>query len=253
MEKTIATLPHFEKEFHISSFDTDIHGRAKITTLCNFLQEIANNHVNSLQCGIDHLASNNLAWVLSRLSIKVDRLPHWKENIRIQTWPVGIEGPFALRDFRILDKKNQIISKATSAWLVVKISNRRPQNPMPIVKKMMLKPDRSIVGEKPKKIPQLNTPAKIEKYRVHFSDLDINQHVNNVKYIKWLVDCCPQDVQINSSIKELEINFLHEAKLGDHLEIFRETDGKDLFFVSVRDVDTNIENCRGKIVWTDIQ
>ncbi len=70
-----------------------------------------------------------------------------------------------------------------------------------------------------KKIQWTSEPSAVGRHTVVFSDLDIVGHVNNVKYMEWCIDASLSEVDIDRAIGEFEINFLHEALLGNHVEI----------------------------------
>ncbi|MFA8434591.1 MAG: acyl-[acyl-carrier-protein] thioesterase [Marinifilaceae bacterium] len=242
---------YFEEEFRIGSFEIDLHGNAKLSALCNFLQEIAGNHASSMESGMQNLFDQNLAWVLSRLQLKIYNSPRWNDKIRIRTWPVGIEGVFAIRDFQIFNTDNAIIAEASSAWLVINLLNRRPVRPHSIVEKMNYQGNHRIFSESIKKIPPVNVLDPVDQLTVRFSDLDLNQHVNNVKYIKWLADSCPPEVLMHQRISEVEINFLHESKLGEELAIFRHALSTSSFHCCVKNNDKKTDNCRAIIKWAE--
>ena len=107
-------LSKYSQEFTIGSFDSDWHGNAKLTSICNYLQEVAGNHVDKIGQGLHDLVQNDYAWVLSRMKIKIIRHAKWQETIRIETFPTGIKGLFGARDFRIYDTENKIIALASS-------------------------------------------------------------------------------------------------------------------------------------------
>jgi acyl-ACP thioesterase len=111
----------FSSEFKISSFDLNPKGRARLTAMANFFQEMAYHHANELGLGYDDMKSRKTTWVLSRMRIHMKRYPEWNELIVLETWPSGAERLFALRDFRVLDSGGEIIGMASTAWLILVI------------------------------------------------------------------------------------------------------------------------------------
>lgn len=248
MNTTDLNLAKFTKSFEIGSFDTDFNGRAKITSICNYLQEVAGKHVDLIDQGMDDLKTNNLAWVLSRLKLKIYELPLWKNKINIETWSTGRDGLFGNRNFRIFDLNDKIIAEATSSWLIINLLSKRPVRPHQIVAKMPIISNDSVFNQSLKKINTDHIHDKFGDIEIKYSDIDINQHVNNVKYIKWLIDSCPVEIIRTHTIEDLEINFLHESKLGDYLEILR-NNAIDSFQFVIKNKETNIENCKAIIKW----
>ncbi|WP_421919940.1 acyl-[acyl-carrier-protein] thioesterase [Marinifilum sp.] len=240
----------FTKTFRIGSFDTDFNGRAKLTSICNYLQEIAGMHADALNWGIDKLMKQDLSWVLTRLKVKVLKYPKWTDEISVETWPTGIEGLFGNRDFKIFDRSGNTIILASSSWLIINIKTKRPARPHSIIENAKFENSEKVF-ETPlqKLITKVDGKPKI-KVGVQYSDIDINQHVNNVKYIKWIIDSCPLERLKSESINELEINFLHEAKYNDQLYVYNNCNGDSSeSHFEIRNDDDKIEHCRSTIKW----
>lgn len=244
----------YSQEFTISAFDSDWHGNAKLTSICNYLQEMAATHVDKIGQGLQDLNKQNHAWVLSRLKIKIIRPAKWKETIRIETFPTGLKGIFGARDFRIFDTNNQIIALASSYWLMVDLNSHRPLRPHEVVKEMPIGNYAEVFDTDLEKLPSLTQEASfIEEIKIHYSDIDINRHVNNVKYLKWLIDALPIVSLTKKLISSIEINFLHELKLDENIQIFQELDDDNNMNCKIKSISTGKENCRARIVFNNTQ
>lgn len=206
-----------EYSFVIHSYEAGLDTKAKFSGLCHFLQESAWNHAESIGMGFQTLLDDNKLWVLSRLYFELDEYPHWGDTIKVQTWPKGTDGLFALRDFFVLDQSDKIIGKATSAWLVLDTEQRRPQRLDHFYEDRKFLTQRHAVNKSLKKISFSGNNEPAPFHQVRYSDLDVNRHVNNVKYIEWLCDLCSDRLFAGSEIHDLEINFLSECKAGDKI------------------------------------
>lgn len=203
----------------ISSYEVDAAGKASLPTICKFMQETAYNHANHLNFGYVHLKERNQFWVLSRLLITIDRYPRWGETIRLQTWPSGVEGLIAYRDFRVSDEQGEIIGAAGSAWLVLDIEERRLQKPEVLKGLSHLYPTERALDRRPAKIKPLSEAQEGPFVPVRYSDLDLYNHVNNAKYIQWIFDGFEADLHRQYEARSLEVNFVAEAKLGDETAV----------------------------------
>jgi acyl-ACP thioesterase len=172
----------------------DSKKRASIQALCSFLQEIAGNHVDDLGIGIETLISQGMTWILSRFHIKVHRYPLWRERVRIETWESDAYSFYALRDFEAFDEQNQCILSASSLWLILDLKSRHPLRiPEHIVAMKAADRKRALIDP----FDNLWRPKDItteKRFSVRLSDLDLNQHVNNVRYVEWAAETVPQDV-----------------------------------------------------------
>jgi len=206
-------------EYNVCSYEVDANGKAPLTSICRFMQETAYLHANHLEFGFDQLKTKNCFWVLFRLLIKMERYPAWREKVKIQTWPSGIDGLYAFRDFRFLDSENKIIGCAATTWLILDSEKHRPQRPDGLKELTSYFHNERSMNERPAKLSKPTTSESKPFSPVKYSDTDLYRHVNNAKYIQWILDDYPLDILNNYDVSEFEINFVSEAKMGDEVAI----------------------------------
>jgi medium-chain acyl-[acyl-carrier-protein] hydrolase len=209
----------WEDEYLISSYEVDARGMMPLPTLAKFMQETAYNHANHLDFGYDQLKQQGLFWVLSRLLVTINKYPRWGDKIRVRTWPSGIDGLLAYRDFMVLDGQGNPIGAAGSAWLMLDSEKHRPQRPELLKERNGLFPTEQALDRRPAKIPTLTGPTAGPPFPVRYSDLDLYDHVNNAKYMQWILDSYPEQLLRQYETAAFEINFLAEAKMGDEITI----------------------------------
>lgn len=180
------------------------------------LQDAAWQHADKLGYGYNDLGTQDLFWVLSRQHVQIIRWPIWSEVVKIITWPSGIEGIFAKRDFEIW-VDNELCGICSTDWLMVDIKTKRPIRPH-------FKPEtefgpRTHAHINTKKINATDCTFKLNNSSVRYSDIDVNQHVNNAKYAQWILDALPADFLDRHLVTNYEVNFIAEATLGDDVEL----------------------------------
>jgi len=239
-----------QEKFTVRSYEMDVQGVASVPAICNYLQEVAGNHATELGVAVDHLFKKNMTWVLSRLHIQVFRFPFWREEIKIETWPSGRQRKFATRDFLIFDQKHNILVKATSSWMIIDLKTQKPIV-MPEFMDEIRLPDRqrAIDDSFPKMILPKN-PNLEQKFDVRLGDLDINQHVNNVKYIEWALESVPLDIWKAKILASLEISFRAETKHGERI-IIQTEQNEDIFLHRVISEDDQRDLAVLKSTWRD--
>jgi medium-chain acyl-[acyl-carrier-protein] hydrolase len=237
-----------QDEYTIRSYEVDTQGNATMPLLYRFMQESASNHAEQLGLGISWLTENNLAWVLTRQLVVMDVYPRWGETIQILTWPTGRDRLLWYRDFKILSKDN-VIGKATTAWLVIDPVSRRPQRTDTLPS---LDPPSDVeraLPRWPEKVAAPSEDAPSHFIRARYRDLDVNEHVNNAQYVEWALEAFDLDFHRMHRLKEIEVNYLVEALYGDTLSSHCEdVDGKTFLHSLVRGVD-GLELFRARTVW----
>lgn len=240
----------YSEEFKVHTYEVDLHNRLTIQSLCQFLQEAASNHADTLGFGVEYLLKNKRTWVLSRLTVKIEEPVALGDTITIKTWPSGTEKFFFIRDFLIESSSGKIIGNAASYWIFLDTEKMRPVHPSKgeIVFNFGELP--KSFEHSPDKLPALENPESSLSFHVRYSDLDLNNHVNNITYIEWVMEGIDHNYRRTNIPVSLEINFLSEAKYGDTVELSKEDIGAGQFMHSL--LNGNTEICRAKTIWMTV-
>lgn len=206
----------------IPCYDTDASWRLKPTSFMNMAQEAAGRHAVYLGFGYDDLIKTNTAWILSRVHVEFVDTPKWRDEITLNTWHKGLNRLFFLRDFLITDSEGRERVKATTSWLVLNLETRR------LVRDPNLMEEGTVCTENVIETPadkvQMPKDVEAELVRTHlvsYSDIDTNGHTNNAMYMQWSMNAVGYDITSSRPVKEFTINFNHETKAGDYVEIYR--------------------------------
>ena len=205
----------WRETYSIRSYEVDCRNRLSILSMFHFMQEAASNHARSLGVSVRQLLTENYTWLLSRLKIEIASYPGIEDSVQIATWPSGAQRLFALRDFELRNGRNQIIAAAVSAWLVMDVQKRRPVRIAPFVKRLKPVEHLHALPDSLDKLPGLESHTFEKKFVARYRDVDVNQHINNVSFVEWVVEGVPPSLIKTSAPVELEINFLAEAFYGD--------------------------------------
>jgi acyl-ACP thioesterase len=200
--------------FRVRSYDVAPHGRAAIQALCNYFQEAAGNHAEQLGFSRDAMLEHGTAWVLMRLRIAVERYPEWQHTVTVETWPSGVDGLYATREFVLRDADGDLLARGTSAWAVIDVERRRPTR-IPSELDDLDPPDRPRpIDFASRRVPSLGRVDRERRFDVRFSDLDLNQHVNNVRYVEWALEAAPEPVLLHQQPADIDIQFRAETTFG---------------------------------------
>ncbi|MBD3223700.1 MAG: acyl-[acyl-carrier-protein] thioesterase [Caldithrix sp.] len=207
----------WDEIFKIRAYEVTPDGKVSIQNVCNFLQETAGNHAHHLGLSVEQLYKQKMTWVLSRLHVQMTAYPFWRQKMRIQTWPSQKDGLFAIRDFRIFDQHDRKIGVATSSWMMINLVNRRPLRIPDELEKITNQNEGRALKDEFDKLPELKDYDYEKPFQVRLSDIDMNRHVNNVKYIEWGLESIPQSIWRNHRLSDLQISFKAESNYGERI------------------------------------
>lgn len=234
--------------YRIESYVCDFNGKATLTVIGNFILEAATNHATERGFGYDDIVKDNAAWVLSRLVVEMYEYPGNDEEIIVETWIEDLTRFFTQRCFRFLNTDGKTIGYARSIWAAIDIKTRRP------IDIPAWRPDLANYVDdtlecpvtKPEKIPGVDLEP-ISGYSVRYSDIDINRHMNSIKYIEHTIDVFDLNAFKSGIIRKFEMVYLAEGVFGDKLKLHKENLNETEVLVDTKKDGTSI--CRCRIFW----
>lgn len=217
----------YQQTLVVRSYEVGPDKTATLETVLNLLQETALNHVWMSGLlgdgfGATHgMIRNNLIWVVSRMHVQVDQYPIWGEVLDIDTW-VGSSGKNGMRRDWLIRGRNSgdVFVRATSTWVMMNKVTRRLSK-MPEEVRGEIAPwfiDRhAIQDEATEKIVKLDSNAMYidSNLKPKRSDLDMNHHVNNVKYVRWMLETLPDHFLQQNQLSSITLEYRKECGSSD--------------------------------------
>jgi medium-chain acyl-[acyl-carrier-protein] hydrolase len=205
MESPAAT---FKMKYHIDLRDIDFTKKLKLSTLFSYFQDIASMAAENIGFGIDTLERKfGVAWILIRMRVDIIRHPGWDEEIIIETWPLEPRKVEFDRDFIVRDQHGNIIIKAISTWVIMDINERKlKRSDLIHIKYPQIIKERAI-ADKFAKIKSFGRLEMAYQKVIGYSDIDFNGHLNNSKYVDYIMDCFQWDNHIINTVKTIELHF----------------------------------------------
>lgn len=239
-------------EYLTEAFQVDFTGRLMLGVLGNHILNVAGMNADTNGFGIDLLQQHNCTWVLSRLVIELDEHPREGDMLHIETWVESVMSLFSGRNFALKSADGRTFGYARSIWAMIDTETRKPRNLLEIndgVMKNVVVTDKDCPIDKPGKIKVTSTePAS--SFTVRYSDLDINVHLNSVRYIEHILDLFPLDIFREKQISRFEIAFMAEAVYGETLDLYIDSDETtDTHQVEMRKRKSGEVACRAKITF----
>lgn len=209
--------PVYRNQFTITSGECDPFGRIKPSAILSILQEAAGAHCAGTAVDWSALANRNMFFAITRQRVLVSRLPRQGETITVETWSGPTSRVAFPRNTIARDKNGNELFRAISLWVLMDVSSRA-----------MILPGKSGItltgsvqgGELP--VPSsigLRELGSSEIRRVRYSQLDRNRHMNNCRYLDWVMDLLPSQFHEDHPIADFTVCYLNEAMEGDRVEL----------------------------------
>jgi medium-chain acyl-[acyl-carrier-protein] hydrolase len=236
--------------FKVRSYHMDMKARATINSIAGYFQEAAGNHADLMGFGYKQMKQSGLLWLLTRFKIYVHKYPVWGDELELSTWVVNAQKFFSRRDFEIKDKSGNVIVSAISGWMLVNAVEKRPHSVEAVKERFEMFPEKLAIKDEIRKIDAPVNIESITSYKVKYSDIDIVQHVNNIRYYSIILDTLSFPFRKENHIKQFEINYIAEALPDEELEIVSEQlSDKTEYKYEIRKLSDKKAICRAIINW----
>ncbi len=239
----------YKDSFTVTSFQMDMYGKVTVPVLCGMMQETASRYCYENSISLSHLNSKNLTWMIVRQYVEFSGYPGWMDKINVSTWPRNKKGLRALRDYIVTDADGGILAKSTTTWILIDTVTKRPVRINETVDHIeALEDEKAFETEKSVKIDFPDIPFSGKDFNVRYSDLDLNGHVNNIKYIEWCLDSVPAEFQKSNIVENLSIEFMQETYADDTVSV--KTAFQDgCFYHELVNMSSGETVCRAAMNW----
>lgn len=221
-------LPKIGKyNFVAEPFHCDFTKHLFIGHLGNNLLNAADFHSNDRGYGVNYLNSVNKTWVLSRLSVELDKIPAIYEDFVVETWIDSVMRYFTNRNFKITNKDGYVYGYGKSIWAMIDTTTRQPVDILKTSNETIseyLEADYANPIKKSSRV-KLDDDLKLQQsILTTYSDIDINGHVNSIKYIEHILDLFPIEYYKKYRIKKFDIAYIMESHNNDKLNFYTNID-----------------------------
>ena len=216
---------YFTYEYTIDSRDTDPFNQCRPSALLGLVQEAATEAAVALHVSREEtLERYNCFWMLARMWYRLERPLHWNETVTVKTWHRGGKGASTYRDYDLY-VDGVYVGEAVSTWVLADLETHK-------LLRLSKVPEFTGTdgGElcKERTLGKIHLPAEMalaEERRMHYSDADVNRHVNNSKYADFICDALHMEkLGEGKFLSELQVGFLAECLPGETIEVYTGTE-----------------------------
>lgn len=239
----IGEYPLIVEDFHV-----DYTGKLAFSVLGNHLLNCSNLHAQEHGFGIGYYNQEPYTWVLSRLIIQLNEPIYRSDSFTLQTWVSKVYHYFINREYVFINNNNQLVGKAHAVWALIHGTDRFPVNLSNFFGQIITDSlyEETHVFPSCEKRFKLKGTIPCSEHKIIYGDLDLNGHVNSIKYIEYILNSFSLDVYNHSRVYELEIAYVKESSYGDRILLYKENIGCNSYYVEIRK-DTDEVVCKCKI------
>lgn len=218
--------PYSDFDYRVEPFTEDVAGRISWGNLGNIMLRCASMHAGLHGFGYEDMIKGHHVWVLSRLVIDIDERPRSGEPFSIRTWVDKLYRQFTDRHFSVLRPDGSAYGHASSIWALIDTETRLPADLTQLPEGSFA--DILMPGTTPPIAPmarmRMKEPQLVATHKAAYCDLDINGHVNSIRYIELMLNRLDADAMRSRGVRRIEVAYCLEAYCHDELQIWTAAD-----------------------------
>ena len=210
----------YTESLAIRSVDCDQYGKMRLDALFMAMQEGGETHARLLGIGHQALLDRQLFFALSRIHVSILNPPRFGQHIRHTTWPGTMNRFFCPRYHVFSLDDGTPLAAAGALWVILDTKTRRIVSPLQADLHFPDNSDLPVPTELPNRLPsKIVSTYTVSKRLVQYSDMDLNGHVNNTRYITWLCDQLGKVAFDGCHISSVTAGYEREIRDEEELEI----------------------------------
>lgn len=197
-------------DYRLRWLDFDRYGRIQPVTVLDLFQDVATLHAERMGIGHDEMLAHGVFWAVVRMKYEIVREPEHFQTVTVHAWPHSLSNFSFLRDYEMLDDAGDVLVKATSEWVLMDAETRKFTKVKPYYDGPVDFLDKRAFEKKPRKLASFEEENRpVYQVTPAYSDIDVNGHVNNARYLRFVVDALNPSGQ--GAIRTLQIDYRHEV------------------------------------------
>lgn len=222
--------------FSAEPFHCDFSDRIMPGHLGNQMLNASDYHSDERGYGIRYLNTINKTWVLSRLCIEMEQFPKAYTQYTISTWVDKVMHSFTTRNFDVLSSDGTPLGYGRSIWALIDTETRQPFEIAKVnngVIQQYVETTRPCPIAEPDRVRITQPTTLAQQLKACYSDVDINGHVNSIKYVEHALDLFDLSWYRQHQLKRIDIAYVAESHEGDQLNFYKAGLGNEEFAIKV--------------------
>lgn len=212
----------YERKQRIESSMCDFSGRLAVDANFALFQDVASEHAELLGVGFRDMNARKSFWLTVRTRVRFYKRPFLMQEVDAATWPAQPGSTRCDRYYR-LSAGGETLVEGRTEWCVYDVEKGavRPMSEAGFREGIVYSDARVLDAPYARFRHDFQDADRACAHVVRPFEVDVGQHMNNVAYLRMLMDSFSVSEQRGMKIREMEILFCMPCFEGEELEVMR--------------------------------
>ena len=198
--------------------DADFRSLLKPSALLRYVEQVSADHARAFGMDDKFFRDHNVAFLVGKQALQFVRVPRRTEALTLTTRAEHSRRGAIKRITTVTDAAGKLVATVDCRWILVDLTGGH----------IMREPDwtvenfwnETVEGELPLRLHKCKEVTKAGEWTAHYSQCDLNGHINNAFYLDIACDALPLEVMQQGPVSVASISYHREVPLGETVEVF---------------------------------
>lgn len=221
--------------------DADFRSLLKPSALLRYVEQVSADHARTFGMTDQFFKDHGVAFLVGKQALKFDRVPQRAEKLTLLTRAEASRRGSVKRITTVTDAEGKQVAMVDCRWIVVSLAeNRILREPGWTVDGFW---NETVEGELPLQLHKCKDGlTSAGEWTAHYSQCDLNGHLNNAFYLDLVCDALPLEVMRKGPVTFASINYHREIPMGETVEVFYAPSAEGWYIIGKHNGQTSFES-----------
>ena len=231
---------HYIETVTVLNADADFRSQLKPSALQRYVEQVSADHARAFGMDDAFFREQGVAFLVGKQALQFTRVPRRTETLTLTTRAEESRRGSIKRITTVTDASGAQVAMVDCRWIVVSLAEGRIlRQPGWTVEDFW---NENVEGELPLQLHKCRDGLiRAGEWTAHYSQCDLNGHINNAFYLDIACDALPLDVLKQGPVKFASVNYHREVPLGGKLEVLYAPSAEGWYLIGRHDGQTSFE------------
>lgn len=209
---------HYIQTAVVQNADADFRSLLKPSALLRYVEQVSADHARAFGMTDQFFKDHGVAFLVGKQALRFVRVPRRAESITLTTRAERSRRGAIKRITTVQAQDGTLLAEVDCRWIVVDLATGHILREPPWQTEGFW--NETVEGELPLRLHKCKEVTKAGEWTAHYSQCDLNGHINNAFYLDIACDALPLEVMQQGPVSSASISYHREVPLGETVEVF---------------------------------